>query len=95
MNDIIRNNAPIKEETLFNFVISNYKQILLLLVVAVIVYWVEYMAHVNTLLYGMLSMPAYQVLQTPRQFPLIRRKKRQQNEFNYFSRVSLLSLRTV
>jgi len=58
MNDIIRNNAPIKEETLFNFVISNYKQILLLLVVAVIVYWVEYMAHVNTLLYGMLSMPS-------------------------------------
>lgn len=58
MNDIIRNNAPANEETLITFIISNYKQILLLLLVALIVYWVEYLAHVNTLLYGMLSMPS-------------------------------------
>ena len=57
MNDIIRNNSPVEDETLFNFVITNYIQIFLLIVVVLIVYFVEYLSHVNTLLYGMLSMP--------------------------------------
>jgi hypothetical protein len=55
MNDIIRNNTLV---SWINFIRSNYKQIVLLLVVALIVYWVEYLAHFNTLVYGMIAMPS-------------------------------------
>ena len=55
MNDIIRNNTI---ETWVNCIMSNYKQILLLIMVVLIIYSVEYMAYVNTLLYGMLAMPS-------------------------------------
>ena len=48
MNDIIRNNTI---ETWVNCIMSNYKQILLLIMVVLIIYSVENMAYVNTLLY--------------------------------------------
>jgi uncharacterized membrane protein YesL len=59
-----------------NFIISNYKQILLLLVVMVIVYWVEYLAHFNTLLYGMLAMPSIPGVTNTSQFPTNKKKKK-------------------
>ena len=55
MNDIIGNNTM---ETWVNHIISNYKQVLLVLMVFLIIYSVEYMSHINTLLYGMLAMPS-------------------------------------
>jgi hypothetical protein len=76
MNDIIRNNAPVKEETWFTFVMTNYKQLLLLLVVVLIVYWVEYLAHVNTLVYGMLAMPNIPGVTNSSQIPANKKKKK-------------------
>ena len=55
MNDIIRNNAT---KTWLNFIMSNYKQALLLIIVVFIIYSVEYMAHVNAIFYGMLAIPS-------------------------------------
>jgi len=75
MNDIIRNNAHIENETWFNFVMTNYKQILLLLVVGVIVYCVEYLAYVNTLVYGMLAMPSIPGVTNASQTPAYKKKK--------------------
>jgi hypothetical protein len=55
MNDIIRNNTS---ETWVNFIMSNYKQVLLLIAVILIVYTVEYTAYVNEIFYGMLARPS-------------------------------------
>jgi hypothetical protein len=55
MNNIIRNNDT---ETWINYIMTNYKQILLLIMVVLIIYWVEYIAHFNTMFYGMLAMPS-------------------------------------
>jgi hypothetical protein len=55
MSDIIRNNTS---ETLVNFIMSNYKQVLLLIMVVLIIYSVEYMSYVNAMVYGMLAMPS-------------------------------------
>jgi len=76
MNNIIKNNTPIKEETWINFVITNYKQILLLLAVVIIIYWVEYMAHLNTLLYGMLAMPNIPGVTNASQIKVNKKKKK-------------------
>ena len=54
MDNIIRNNTT---ETWLNFINSNYKQLLLVLMVVLIIYSVEYIVHVNTILYGMLATP--------------------------------------
>jgi hypothetical protein len=79
MNDIIRNKTPVKEETWFTFVMTNYKQILLLLVVVLIVYWVEYLAHVNTLVYGMLAMPSIPGVTNSSQIVANKKKKKKRN----------------
>jgi hypothetical protein len=76
MNDIIRNNTPIKDETWFNFVMTNYKQILLLLMVMLIIYWVEYLAHFNTLFYGMLAMPSIPGVTNTTQIVANKKKKK-------------------
>jgi len=55
MNDIIGNNAT---ETWVNCIMSNYKQVLLIIMVVLIIYSVEYVAYVNTMLYDMLAMPS-------------------------------------
>lgn len=54
MNDIIRNNTS---ETWLDFIISNYKQGLLLIMVVLIIYSVEYVAYINTIWYDMIAMP--------------------------------------
>ena len=55
MNDIIRNSDT---ETWANFIISNYKQWLLLIMVFLIIYCVEYISYVNIMFYDMMSMPS-------------------------------------
>jgi hypothetical protein len=72
MNDIIRNNAI---ETWVNCIITNYKQILLVIMVLLIIYSVEYMAYVNTLLYGMLAMPSIPGVTNSTQIPTKKKKK--------------------
>jgi len=72
MNDIIRNNTM---ETWVNYIISNYKQILLVLMVFLIIYSVEYMSYVNTLLYGMLAMPSIPGVTNSSQIPTKKKKK--------------------
>ena len=54
MHDIIRTNAA---ETWVDFILTTYKQWLLLIMVVLIIYSVEYMSYVNTILYGMFEMP--------------------------------------
>jgi hypothetical protein len=53
MNNIISNNNT---ETWITYIMTNYKQILLLIMVVLIIYLVEYIAHFNTIFYGMLAM---------------------------------------
>ena len=66
MNDIIRNNTI---ETWVNCITSNYKQLLLLIMVVLIIYSVEYMSYVNTILYGMLAMPSIPGVTNSSQIP--------------------------
>jgi hypothetical protein len=55
MNDIISNNTS---ETWIEFIMSNYKQVLLMIMVVLIIYSVEYVVYVNTIWYDMLAMPS-------------------------------------
>ena len=66
MNDIIRNNTI---ETWVNCITSNYKQLLLLIMVVLIIYSVEYMSYINTILYGMLAMPTIPGVTNSSQIP--------------------------
>ena len=72
MNDIIRKNAT---ETWVNFIITNYKQVLLLLMVVLIIYSVEYLAYVNAMFYGMLAMPSIPGVTTSSQIPTKKKKR--------------------
>ena len=72
MNDILRNNTM---ETWVNCIITNYKQILLLIMVILIIYSVEYMAHVNAVVYGMLAMPSIPGVTNSSQIPTNKKKK--------------------
>jgi hypothetical protein len=55
MNNIISNKDT---ETWINYIITNYKQGLLLFMVVLIIYSVEYIAYINSIFYGRLSMPS-------------------------------------
>ena len=72
MNDIIRTNAS---ETWVDFIIANYKQVLLLLMVFLIIYSVEYLSHVNAMLYGMLAMPSIPGVTNSSQISAKKKKK--------------------
>ena len=72
MNHIIRNNAS---ETWVKCIMSNYKQFLLLLMVILIIYSVEYMAYINTMLYGVLAMPSIPGVTNSSQIPIKKKKK--------------------
>lgn len=71
MNDIIRNNTM---KTWVNCIMSNYKQLLLLIMVVLIIYSVEYMSYVNTILYGMLAMPSIPGVTNSSQIPATKMK---------------------
>jgi hypothetical protein len=51
MNDII------SSESWFDFVISNYKQIFLLIIVGLVIYCVEYLTHFNARFFTMPIIP--------------------------------------
>ena len=72
MNDIISNTTS---ETWMDFIMTNYKQILLLFVVGLIIYVVEYMAYFNTIMYGMLAMPSIPGITNSSQIPTKKKKK--------------------
>ena len=72
MNNIIRNNTS---ETWMDFIISNYKQVLLLIMVVLIIYSVEYLAYVNAMFYGMLAMPSIPGVTNSAQIPTNKKKK--------------------
>ena len=72
MNNIIRNNTS---ETWMDFIISNYKQVLLLIMVVFIIYSVEYVAYINTIWYDMLAMPSIPGVTNGLQIPTKKKKK--------------------
>ena len=72
MSNIIRNNTS---ETWVNFIMANYKQVVLLVIVFLIIYSVEYVSYVNAMVYGMLAMPSIPGLTNSYQNPTNKKKK--------------------
>lgn len=55
-SDVNLNNS-FNFETIYRFIIENYKKILLFILVFVIIYVVEHITYYNTILYGLTTIP--------------------------------------
>ena len=51
------NNTNINIESIKNFLFDNYKQIFLLILVFIIIFFVEYITNINSILYGFTPVP--------------------------------------
>jgi len=64
--DSSNNNYDFSNVThIFSYVIENHHKFILLLFVFVIIYFVDYIIHINTILYGATSVPGLPSTKTP------------------------------
>lgn len=54
---MLSNNFNVYLQSLFTHIVDNYKQIILLLLVFIIVFIVEYITNINAILYGVTQIP--------------------------------------
>ena len=54
---MLSNNFNVYLHSLFTYIVDNYKQIILLLLVFVIIFIVEYITNINAIIYGVTQIP--------------------------------------
>jgi hypothetical protein len=54
---MLSNNFNVYLQSLFAYIVDNYKQIILLLLVFIIIFIVEYITNVNAIIYGVTQIP--------------------------------------
>ena len=54
---MLSNNFNVYLQSLFTHIVDNYKQIILLLLVFIIVFIVEYITNINAIIYGVTQIP--------------------------------------
>lgn len=54
---MLSNNFNVYLQSLFTYIVDNYKQIILLLLVFIIVFIVEYITNINAIIYGVTQIP--------------------------------------
>lgn len=75
---MLSNNFNVYLQSLFTYIVDNYKQIILLLLVFIIVFIVEYITNINAIIYGVTQVPGISSASSPSEHKKshVNRKKR-------------------
>jgi len=75
---MLSNNFNVDLHSLFTYIVDNYKQIILLLLVFVIIFMVEYITNINAIIYGVTQIPGISSASSPSEHKKshVNRKKR-------------------
>jgi hypothetical protein len=74
----LSNNFNVYLTSLFTYIVDNYKQIILLTLVFVIIFIVEYITNINAIIYGVTQIPGISSVSLPSEHNKshVNRKKR-------------------